>query len=174
MALPLHRPLCRRARAGALATLLLAIGSAAVAQVHRLDDSASPRSRVQARPDEGADAGASAAASPYITVRFDGIEYRLATAPFVGRRARIFYVVPPFIPGLRSPAGMRVEWRTGGLFAPGTAGPGERRLVWSGTVPGPWMSERFDLRVQFDRRELRPVPGGALDYESYFEMEVLP
>lgn len=171
MALPLS--LHRRTYAGALAGLLLAAGGAAVSQVHRLDDSTSPRSRVQARPDEDGDA-ASSAVSPHLTVRFDGIEYRLATAPFVGRRARIFYVVPPFIPGLRSPAGMRVEWRTGGLFAPGMARPGERRLVWSGTVPGPWMSERFDLRVQFDRRELRPVPGGALDYEAYFEMEVLP
>lgn len=170
----LPSPFRQRTWAGALAGLLLAGGGAALAQVHRLDDSTSPRSRVQARPDEDADAGLGAAASPFITVRFDGIEYRLATAPFVGRRARIFYVVPPFIPGLRSPAGMRVEWRTGGLFAPGMARPGERRMVWSGTVPGPWMSERFDLRVQFDRRELRPVPGGALDYESYFEMEVLP
>jgi hypothetical protein len=163
----------RRARAGMLAMLLLTAGTPGLAQVLRLDDSASPRSRVQARPDPDLDAD-TAAASPHLTVRFDGIEYRLSTAPFVGRRARIFYVVPPFIPGLRSPAGMRVEWRTGGLFAPGTAGPGDRRLVWSGTVPGPWMSERFDLRVRLDRRELRPMPGGALDFESYFEMEVLP
>ncbi len=163
----------RRARAGMLAVLLLTVGTASVAQVHRLDDSASPRSRVQARPDPDIDADAGAA-SPHLTVRFDSVEYRLATAPFVGRRARIYYVVPPFIPGLRSPAGMRVEWRTGGLFAPGTAGPGDRRVVWSGNVPSPWMSERFDLRVRLDRRELRPVPGGALDFESYFELEVLP
>ncbi len=146
-----------------------------LAQLERLDDSASPRSRVQAQLDpDPAGALGQPATAPYATVRFNGVEYRLATARYAGRRARIFYVVPAFIPGLRSPAGMRVEWRSSGLFASGSAMPGERRLVWSGTVPGPWMAERFDLRVQFDLRELRPMSGMSFDFECYFEIEVLP
>ena len=76
------------------ALLLLALAPPAGAGVARLDDSASPRARVdtdfrRAQPVDG--------------IRFDlpfgRIDYRLATAPYVGRRARIFYVIPAVIPG---------------------------------------------------------------------------
>ncbi|WP_398500609.1 hypothetical protein [Variovorax sp.] len=74
--------------------LLLAQPIATRAQVERLEDSASPRSRVQAQLDTGFDSttpGGQFAGSPFAAVHFNGVEYRLATARYAGRRARIFY-----------------------------------------------------------------------------------
>lgn len=184
---PMPSSATARRRAGVLLGAAVAVGLLATtcceAQMTRLDDSASPRGRVVARWEAGDDAasgpprraGNAAAASPFASVRFDGVEYRLATAAYVGRRARIFYVVPSNIPGLRSPAGLRVEWRGSGQFAPGSAAPGDRVPVWAGVVPGAWMGDRFDLRMRFDLREILPLSSAsALEFESYFEIEVMP
>ncbi|MDN8910310.1 hypothetical protein Q0O53_13675, partial [Staphylococcus aureus] len=71
------------------------------AQVARLDDSASPRAHVRS------DFSQSRGMDGRMLVQPLGrIEYRLAMASFLGRRGRIFYVIPALIPGLRSPAGM--------------------------------------------------------------------
>jgi len=151
------------------AALLLALTPPAGAGVARLDDSASPRARVdtdfrRAQPVDG--------------IRFDlpfgRIDYRLATAPYVGRRARIFYVIPAAIPGLRSPAGMQLQWRSHGAFASAGGRPGDRVPVWTGTVATAWMNESFELTLRLDPRELRLPPGAALRFESIFEIETLP
>lgn len=172
------RPLRRRlVRMQALAWLLLAgwpLSSALAAE--RLDDSASPRSRVPAQvvmSNEGRPLNDSL--NPVTaTVNFGRVDYKLATARYVGRQARIYYVVPPQISGLRSPAGLRVDWRGNGLFASGSARPGERQLVWSGTVRDAWMSDGLDLSFQVDLRELQLARDGQFGFESYFEIETLP
>lgn len=142
----------------------------------RLDDSASPRSRVPARvvlSDEGRPLETSRNPTR-ATIQFGRVDYKLATAAYAGRRARIYFVVPAVIPGLRSPSGLRVDWRGTGQFAAGTARPGERQMVWSGVVPGPWMTEGLDLSCEVDLRELRLPRSGQFGFESYFEIEVLP
>lgn len=159
----------------ALLVLLAAAGHVALA-ADRLDDSASPRSRVRAPvvlSDEGRPLQDSRNATR-ATVHFGRVDYKLATARYVGRQARIFYVVPAVIPGLRSPSGLRVEWRGNGLFANGTAAPGERRMVWSGVVPGPWMTEGLDLTFHVDLRQLQLRPNESFGFESYFEIETAP
>lgn len=152
-----------------LLTCLLLAGTPPV-RAERLDDSSSPRARVQAT----LDLGAREPGAPYTWVTFRGVEYRLATAAYVGRRARIHHVIPAFVSGLRSPASLLVEWSGGGAFASGSAMAGDRRLVWAGVVPGPWMVERLDLRLRLDLREWRPVAGRPFDVESYFDIEVMP
>ena len=154
-----------------LAALLLSAGllAPAWAAVARLDDSASPRAHVsidfrQAQPVDG----------NTLALPLGRVEYRLATAPYMGRSARIFYVVPPAIPGLRSPAGLQVIWRSQGTFAEGTARPGERVPVWNGVVKTPWMNETLELQLRIDPRLLNLGRGGALSFESYFEIETLP
>lgn len=160
---------------GAWGLLILFVSAGAIAG-ERLDDSASPRARVpavSALTDEGRPL-ADSRNPTRVQLRFGRIDYRLATARHVGRAARIFYVVPPLIAGLRSPAGMRVEWRGLGAFQSGTARPGERQQVWAGTVPGPWMNESIELTVDLDLRELQLGRDGQFGFEGYFEIEVQP
>ena len=142
----------------------------------RLDDSASPRSRVAAQivlTNEGRSLEASTRPTS-ATIHFGRVEYRLATARYAGRQARIYYVVPALITGLRSPGGMRVTWRGDGVFASGTARPGERQIVWSGIVPGAWLSGTIELDSEVSLRELQLPRDGSFGFESYFEIEVAP
>lgn len=153
---------------------LLSLSSLAVTA--RLDDSASPRSQVQPQlvlSDEGRPLTDSFNARTAI-VKYGRVDYKLATAPFIGKQARIYYVVPAVISGLRSPTGLRVDWRGNGLFANGSAYAGERRLVWSGVVREPWMSEGLELALQLDLREFQLPRNGQIGFESYFEIEALP
>lgn len=159
-------------------TLALVLGATLLTAqaAERLDDSASPRARVQA-PVVLAEDGRLLKDSPNATratIRFGRVDYKLATTRYAGRQARIYYVVPPLIPGLRSPSGLGVEWRGNGLFSAGTAGPGERRLVWSGVVPGPWMTEGLDLTFHLDLRQLQLRSNEPFGFESHFEIEVAP
>jgi hypothetical protein len=167
----------RRGVAGLTLFAILALAAGpACALVARLDDTASPRGRVAAQTaigDQGrplADAPGSAGAQ----VHFGTIDYRLATAPYVGHHARIYYVIPTQVRGLSTPAALRVSWRGLGNFASGSGHPGDRVPVWTGTVRSAWMDEALDLSMQIDLRQLRLPNGTDFGLESYFEIETLP
>ncbi|MET3178527.1 UNVERIFIED_ORG: hypothetical protein ABIC43_001681 [Variovorax guangxiensis] len=164
------KPSCLR-RSTAAAALLCgaALVAPAWANIARLDDSTSPRAHV--RSDFS---NAQAMDGHVVVLPLGRIEYRLAMTPHVGRRARIFYVIPANVAGLRSPAGMQVQWRGSGAFASGSGRPGDRVQVWNGVVQAPWMNETFDLTLRIDPRELRMPAGSALSFESFFEIETLP
>ena len=146
----------------------------------RLDDSASPRSIVQSpkvlseygHPIHEVVPGVPAAQRAIVD--FGRIEYRLATAPYVGRHARIYFVIPPLVPGLRSPQGMQVTWRSEGAFASGTGRAGDKVQVWSGVVREPLMSQALSMRQEFVLRELLPQAANGISVECYFEIEVGP
>ena len=145
------------------------------AQIERLDDSSSPRSQVRASLDGGGTiTSPNAPVSPIVRVSFGTIQYRLNTSRYVGRRARIFYVLPAGVPGLRSPGALQVTWRTDGLFTSGTGHPGDRVQVWNGVVRDAWINESLDLGWQVDMRQLRLTRGAPLGFEAYFEIEILP
>ena len=165
--------------AAAACCAALASPGQAAAQAVRLDDSTSPRTQVQSvqvlsEHGRRLDAPAPDVAPQYAIVRFGNVDYRLATAPYVGRQARIYYVVPATIPGLRTPTGVKVEWRTRGLFTAGAARGGERRLVWSGVVREAFMTESLELTMQFRLADVIARAGASLSFESYFEIEVTP
>jgi hypothetical protein len=160
-----------------VAFALLALTS--LARAERLDDSASPRSQVTSPPmvsEQGypLDQFQPGPQSLVGVVKFGRVDYKLATGKFVGKMARIYYVIPAVISGLRSPAGLQVEWRGNGLFANGTARPGERKLVWTGRVQDAFMSEGLDLTMKIDLRELQTRAGQGLAFESFFDIELLP
>lgn len=153
---------------------LLPIQSHAITE--RIDDSASPRSRVASQTvlsDQG-QLLTNTAAATVVTLKFGRINYKLATAKFIGKQARIYYVVPLAIAGLRSPVGLKVDWRGNGIFNNGQARPGERSLVWTGMVREAWLVEGLDVTMQVDLREIRLPPGVNFGFESYFEIETLP
>lgn len=152
-----------------LALAVSAAASTASAQkIARLDDSGSPRAQVHAdfRQAQMVD-------SQTLLLPFGRVEYRLATAPYVGRQARIYYVIPLAVAGLRSPSGLQMQWR-GSTLQDGMGRPGDRVLVWSGVVRTPWISDTFDLQLRIDPRQLQLGRGGSLSFESYFEIETQP
>lgn len=145
-------------------------------QAERLDDSASPRQQVEA-PVVLADTGGLLADSIGATqaiLKFGRVDYRLATAAYVGQEARIYYVIPAAINGLRTPAALTVEWRGTGRFASGSAHAGERVLVWSGRIEEAWLNEGLELTMRVNLRELELPEGADFGFESYFDIEVLP
>ncbi len=151
--------------------LLLILPLPAAAQAIPLDESASPRQRIQAQAD-WFDAHRSFELSHdelnRIVARADAVEVRLNTAAYVGRQARIFLVVPAFLPGLVSEAGMRMSWSTRGHFAPGAISPGQRVVLFSGLVTEPEMSDFLDLSIVLDSR----LMSGAVNVEMSYEIEL--
>ncbi len=164
----------RRSVTAGLLAWLAGVPGAAHARVERLDDSTSPSAQVRAPTDDSPIVAPGAGASPIARIAFGRVHYRLATAPYVGRQARIYYVLPMAVPGLLSPAGLQVSWRTNGLFASGSGRPGDRVPVWNGVVRDAWMTEALDLVWQLDVRQVRLSRGMPLGFEAYFEIETLP
>ena len=157
----------------AAGSLLLA--GTAFAQAQRLDDSASPRNRVAAQVVMD-DNGRPLEASPFAEsaqIRFGRIEYRLATAAYVGRQVRITYVVPNPIPGLRSADALRVEWRGQPPLASGSARPGDHVPVWTGRIAEAWTELALDLSARVDLRQLDLRASEPLAFECHFEIEIL-
>lgn len=142
----------------------------------RLDDSASPRARVPAQV-ALTESGRLLADAPFAdaaVIKFGRIDYRLATSAYVGRKARIYFVVPQFVAGLRSPSGLRVDWRGLGQLASGSGRAGERQLVWSGLVAGPWFEESLELTAWVDLKQLQLPYNTPFAFECFFEIETTP
>lgn len=161
-------------KAQALLTALLLIALSNVqARVERLDDSSSPRPQVQA-PQVLADNGmplAETSETSYATLKFGRIDYRLATAAFIGQQASVYYIIPADIRGLQSLAALQVEWQGDGRFADGRTQAGGRVKVWSGTVDQAWMQATLTLSVKVDLHHLRLPDPTAFGFEPYFEIE---
>ena len=138
------------------------------ATTERLDDSLSPRSSVMPTLSTTNGSVFDGAAPTEASLQFGWVEYRLNTSKFVGKTARIYYVVPAAIANLRSPHGLRVDWRGRDLFSSGSARSGERVLVWSGVVKSVRMEDALDLRMGLLLSEMQ----SPIRFESYFEIEV--
>ncbi len=162
----------RHAALLAFAAALLAGGAAA--QV-RLDDSASPRGRIDAPlvlSEQGIPLEQSLLPRLAI-VQFGRVAWRLSTAAYVGRDARLYFVVPAFVPGLRSAAAMRVDWGGATRFAPGSLRPGQRQLVWTGRIEGPWIEDAMELKVQVELAAIDDTWARNFSFQPHFEIEVI-
>lgn len=140
--------------------------------MERLNDSASPRQRVVASvewlsPERSRHLGTEELNQMVATVR--GLEVVLDTSRFLGREVEIFLRLPVRIRGLRSATGMRLDWRTQGKFNEGSVVPGDRELLFRGTIETPLLSDIFDFTVFIDSREV--VRG--LDFEPIYEINPL-
>lgn len=152
-----------------LAASLAACGSALGST--RLDDSLSPRQRVDAvarwQYDGTGDWNEDQINALVADVR--SMEFRLRTAAYVGRNAEIYLSLPLHVTGLRTPTAMRVEWNTRGVFTPGSVLPGNRALVYRGKITAPVMSDFFDFRIFLDAR----TSERGIEFDPVFEIDVL-
>jgi hypothetical protein len=157
--------------AAALAVLALLPAFATAAPV-RLDDTASPRSRIDVKPRwaHAEEVGDNPERVNAMLAQVPNLEVRLNTSKYVGKTARIWLVVPDFVPGLRSPNGMRVEWRTRGTLFGGSALPGTRTVVYDGVVRQALVTDFLDLTLHLDARFLER----GLRFEPTFEIDVAP
>jgi hypothetical protein len=158
-----------RAAAAMLVLLYLAAGGAMAA---RLDDSASPKRRLdlQSRWLHNDERLSDPERLNAMVAAMGNVEVRLNTAAYVGKRGRIYLALPQFIAGLQSPSALRVEWRAHRLFQSGSALPGERALLYDGPITQPMMSEIFDFNVYIDAR----LVGSALRFDPAFDIDLVP
>lgn len=156
----------------AAAMIIACLVSTAAAAATRLDDSASPRARVDVSPrwlhtSEGLTDPAQLNA---MIADVRNLEVRLNTAAFVGKRGRIYLALPAFTVGLQSASGMRVEWQTRGTLMAGSALPGTRSLVYDGPITKAYLADFLDFSLFLDARYLQ----GGLRFEPVFEFELAP
>lgn len=158
--------------AGFIAMALASIAFAAHGAAIRLDDSQSPRQRidVQSRWANVGDGDFSEEELNEQVANVQGFETRLRTTPYVGRNASIYLTLPRVSKGLRVPTALRLEWTSQGRFAPGFVRPGDRALVFRGKIDGPLFVETLDLRILIDGRYLEY----GLEIEPIFEIELDP
>lgn len=133
-----------------------------------LDDSLSPRVRVRVDAEWVHDARLHRLTDAQLhrrVARVPGYEVRLRTADYVGRRARIFLVLPASQRGLRRPDSLRMRWRAQGRFESGTATPGQRALLYEGVVAEPVLSDVLDIEILFDTRDVAELTSLEWGYE---------
>lgn len=136
-----------------LAALLVTVGGVHAQTV--LDDTLSPRSQVHVTPRwtyQVARGGTNSAALNSLVAHVDGLEVRLDTSAWIGKRVQIFMQLPLDMIGLRAPGAMRVDWTTRGTLLGGSARPGERSLVFKGKITGKELVDTLDLVIHIDAR----------------------
>ncbi|HXS52898.1 MAG TPA: hypothetical protein VN782_10240 [Usitatibacter sp.] len=158
-------------RRATLAAAALALCGTALAAT-RLDDSLSPRQRVDATAQWLHDGIGDWNEDQLnaVVARVQAMEFRLRTAPYVGRNAAIYLSLPQQITGLKVPTSMRLEWTTRGTFAAGSVVPGNRTLVWRGKITDAVMSDYFDFRIYYDARTAER----GIEFDPVFEIDLTP
>jgi hypothetical protein len=96
------------------------------------------------------------------------VETRLNTAKYLGQRARIFLGLPINVRGLRNPDSLRMSWTTNGLFSDGSVTPGNRQLIYQGTISEDVMRDNFNFTFDMDGRDLNQT----LRLEPVYEIEI--
>ncbi len=156
-----------------LVALLLSLMAVQVrAETVVLDDSASPRQQISTEFRwlvERLDTNAPEDELFRLRGVVSGLEYRLDTSGFIGRRARIYLLFPEDTPGIERGGDARLSWRSRGVFTDGAVTQGERALVFDGVVESAQMSDTLDLTIDLDARAL----GGPFRLAPRFVLETL-
>jgi len=72
-----------------------------------------------------------------------GVALRLDVGAWRGNAGRIYLVLPE-----QTTAGVRLAWRTQGRLLPGQATPGQRVLVFAGSIATPYLEDRLELDIE--------------------------
>lgn len=150
---------------------LLAVTPLAAQQ--RLDDSLSPRQQVRANIEWAPSLQVLARGVLPDEIKLRGViqnlDIRLDTSAFVGQQARITMKIPLPVQGLANPAGMRVEWTTGGVFQAGEIVPGTEALVFQGLIKDDVLRDVINMQILLEPRAIN----GNVQFEPVFEIELL-
>ena len=138
----------------------------------QLDDSLSPRRQVdldlqwkyQGNTDRLGNAEFNA-----VTAQVRNLDTRLDTSSYVGSEARIFLDLPILVRGLGNPSSLVLSWTTGSLFNPGQVTPGNRQLIYEGSITQPVMRDIFNFTFELDARYLLQT----LRVEPVYEIEII-
>ena len=85
---------------------------------------------------------------------------RLDTAPWKGRRGRIYMTLPQ-----NADSQVVATWGTQGRLLPGTLRSGERTLVYAGPIDAGTLEDTLRLSIQADGRELARGERLAFSFE---------
>ena len=102
-----------------------------------------------------------------LKARVNNVEVRLDTSEFIGQQADIYLVLPAQIDGLSSMGGMTLSWDTHGFFISGRTIPGQRSLLYRGTIDSEIMADILTFTIILDANHLI----GKLRYATVFEIE---
>jgi hypothetical protein len=158
------------------ATVALLFASFHAQAQYRLDSSASPRQQVAALQvlDERGQAFGTNPFARQANAHFGRVEFRLSTAAFIGRRARIDLLLPPQVPGLRNLSGLTYHWRGLDGSLSGQVIPGQRHTLWSGVIEQPFTLLAIELGMRLEIAAMGDWHGGNFGVEPAFELELLP
>lgn len=101
------------------------------------------------------------AESPFTELRL------MVPQSYVGKRVRIDALLPAFAQGVEGSRGLKVEWRTQGVFRPGKLHMGERVPFFEGVVNGTTLSDRVAYVIHMDAR----YASGPIRFETIYEIE---
>ncbi len=156
-------------RSALLLGIALLAGSPAADAGTKLDDSASPKQRIDVRTrwlHEGEGLNNPERLNALVA-EIPGLEVRLNTSAYLGKKGRIYLVMPNFVQGMRSTSGMRVEWKARGNFLSGSASPGGRALVFDGTISRPMTGDTLDVVIHLDARYAE----AGIRFDPIFEID---
>ena len=151
----------------------------ALAQRARLDDFLSPEQNyavdlqwnaAEIKRALNAMLGGNTSAMPPLVGQVNGVEVRLDTRAYVGKRTRIFLTLPVLISGLDSPSDLELSWQVSGAFLSGAVRPGQSTLIFEGVVDEPVTGFVMDFMLALEN-------GGTADafsLEPVYEIELLP
>ncbi|MEO8385031.1 MAG: hypothetical protein ABI583_07310 [Betaproteobacteria bacterium] len=91
------------------------------------------------------------------------VNVKLATAPWLGKTARIYMVLPA-----ESTGSAKISWRSHGLLLDGELAPGRRTLVYSGTIREKRMEDVLEVQIEADGVRLSSVQ----QLRFHFEIDV--
>jgi hypothetical protein len=156
----------------ALLLVFCLTGLQSMVMADRLDDSLSPRRQVDldlqwkygGNTEKLGDAEFNAVSA---TAR--NLDTRLDTSAYVGSEARIFLELPILVRGLGNPSSLVLSWTTGGLFNAGRVTPGNRTLIYEGSITQPVMRDTITFTFDLDARYLHQ----PLRLEPVYEIEII-
>jgi hypothetical protein len=89
-----------------------------------------------------------------------GVALRLDVGAWRRKAGRIYLVLPE-----QTTPGVRLAWRTQGRLLPGQATPGQRVLVFEGSIAAPYLEDRLELDIEASGHDLRATQPLSFHFE---------